>query len=172
MDDYTSTSRVELVEGWQQYVTSFADWKSFITLTSDKINTRDQFEHKFRYLVRILNRDLFGNNYTRIVGHSYFSYALGLEWQKRGAVHFHVLVDRVVHFDAIHRAWQSMAGWAYIKPVHDAEGVAGYISKYVAKGADLELYKAAKVKEPSFKPEWYDRSIIQNALVEIANIKN
>ena len=155
MSDYTSTSKLELLEGWQQYVTSFADWKSFITLTSREIVTRDQIEHKFRWLVQRLNKDLFGNNYTRIVGHSYFSYVVGLEHQKRDVLHAHVLVDRKVNFEAIHRMWNSMSGFAHIRPVEDAAGAAGYLSKYVSKGGELSLYKPAKVKEPRFRPMWY-----------------
>lgn len=155
MSNYTSTSKVDLVEGWEQFVTGFADWKSFITLTSREIVTRDQIEHKFRWLVRRLNSDLFGHNYTRIVGHSYFSYALGLEYQKRDVLHAHVLVDRKVNFEAIHQIWNSMSGFAYIVPVVDAAGAAAYLSKYVSKGGDLSLYKPAKVKEPAFMPWWY-----------------
>ena len=155
MTDYTSTSKIELVEGWVNFVAGFTDWKSFITLTSRDIVTRDQIEHKFRWLVRRLNSGLFGNNYTRIVGHSYFSYALGLEYQKRDVLHAHVLVDRKVNFEAIHQIWNSLSGFAYIVPVVDAVGAAGYLSKYVSKGGDLSLYRAVKVKEPVFKPMWY-----------------
>ena len=151
MSDY----KLELLEGWKEYVTGFANWQSFITLTSREIVTRDQIEHKFTWLVQRLNADLFGNNYTRIVGHSYFSYAIGLEHQKRDVLHAHVLVDRKVHFDLIHRLWNTISGFAHIVPVKDAVGAAGYLSKYVSKGGDLSLYKAVKVKEPRFQPGWY-----------------
>lgn len=157
MSDYTSTNpkKIEVQEGWQKYVCDFAQWTSFITLTSREIVTRDQIEHKFRWLVRRLNKELFGNNYTRIVGHSYFSYVIGLEHQKRDVLHAHVLVDRKVNFEAIHQIWNSMSGFAHIVPVTDSAGAAGYLSKYVSKGGDLSLYKPAKVKEPRWKPWWY-----------------
>ena len=154
MQDY-STGKIELREGWEKWVRGFAQWQSFVTLTFRDIVTRDQSENQFRFLIQVLNRDLFGNHYTRIVGHSYFAYAAGWEHQKRGALHLHVLVDRRINYDLVHAVWGKMSGFAWIEPVVDLEPVVGYLSKYVSKGGELSLYKPAKVKEPAFRPLWY-----------------
>lgn len=154
MSDY-STNKNELREGWEIWVKGFADWKSFLTLTFRDIVTRDQSENQFRYLLQVLNRDLFGNHYTRIVGHSYFAYVSAWEHQKRGALHLHVLVDRPINFRLVHTVWNKMAGFAWIEPVKDLDTTVSYISKYVSKGGDLSVHKPLKVKEPAFKPMWY-----------------
>ena len=157
MSDYSTgtTHQIELREGWETWVKSFAQWKHFVTLTFRDIVTRDQSENQFRFLIQVLNRDLFGNHYTRTVGHSYFAYAAGWEHQKRGALHIHALIDRPINFNVIHAVWNKMAGFAWIEPVTDIDGVSGYLSKYVTKGGELSLYKPEKVKEPPFQPFWY-----------------
>ena len=154
MDDYT-LSNDALAESWKAYVRGFAQWQNFVTLTFRDIVTRDQAEHQFRYLIQVLNRDLFGKHYTRIVGHCYCSYVVGFESQKRGALHMHVLFDKPINFNLVHVVWNKMAGFAWIKPVDDVEAVSAYVAKYVSKGGDLSLYKPLQVKEPRFQPFWY-----------------
>ena len=160
MPDYTSTSKQELVEGWEQFVTGFASWKWFVTLTFRDIVTNDQLEHQFRFLVQCLNRDLFGNHYTRIVGHSYFSYAMGIEAQRRGALHAHLLIDQNINLNILHPIWNKMAGFAWAVPVDDVDRAVNYLSKYISKGGDLSLYRPAQVKVPAFQPSWYNPTMI------------
>jgi hypothetical protein len=162
MSDF-STNKLELRDGWEQWVKSFAQWQHFITLTFRDIVTREQSEHQFRFLIQVLNRDLFGNNYTRIVHHCYFAYVAGWEHQKRGALHLHVLVDRPVHYSVIHAVWQKMAGFAWVEPVSDLDGIISYMAKYVTKGGDLTIYKPAVVKQPKFQPYWFNPELIDLA---------
>ncbi len=153
MPDYNQKQVVR--EGWESYIEDLATWKWFVSLTFKDIVTVDQLDHQWRYLVQRLNANLFGNHYTRITGHSYFAYAMGIEAQKRGALHAHILIDRNINLTLLHSIWNRMAGFAWVKPVIDQDGAIGYISKYVTKGGELELYKPAKVKEPAFQPLWY-----------------
>lgn len=150
----------ELGKAWSEYVASFADWKSFWSLTfADRDRTHDvtHDEAKFlwRRLIQLLNTDLFGNHYTRIVGHCYFPYALAFEYQTRGTLHMHALVGRPTNWELANRLWRQMAGIIKIKPVEDVQGVSRYISKYVTKGGDVEMYRPQIYKEPAFKPLWY-----------------
>ena len=150
----------ELSNAWAEYVDQFADWTSFWTLTfSDKDRlydvTREEAEAKWRRLVAFLNKDLFGNNYRRIVGHSYFSYALAFEYQKRGVLHMHALVSRRTNWEEANRLWRVMAGIIKIKPVENSEKASRYLSKYVSKGGQVDVYRSPKYKEPAFKPLWY-----------------
>lgn len=153
MSDYSSKQTIR--EGWEGYVKELATWQSFVTLTFRDVVAVERVEFSWRFLVQRLNAELFGNNYTRIVGHSYFAYAMGIEAQKRGALHAHVLVDRRIHFEKVHSLWNALAGFAYIKPVDDQDAAISYLSKYVTKGGEIAVYKPAKVKEPAFKPLWY-----------------
>ena len=150
----------ELGNAWSEYVATFAIWKSFWTLTfADRDRTHDvtrpEAEFLWRRLVRSLNTDLFGNHYTRIVKHCYFSYALAFEFQQRGTLHMHALVDRPTNWELANRLWRQMAGIIKIKPVEDVLGVSRYLSKYVTKGGDVTLYRCSTYKEPAFKPLWY-----------------
>lgn len=142
---------------WDKWIRDFAPWKSFVTLTFRDIVTRDQCENQFRFLLQVLNRDLYGNHYTRINGHCYFAYVVGLEVQKRGALHLHFLADKPINYQLLHTVWNRMSGFAFIKPVSDMEGVIHYLTKYITKGGDLMPWKPAKFKEPAFAPEWYQR---------------
>ena len=153
MDDYKPKTELHLT--WENYILGLAPWKNFVTLTFREFVTRDQAEHMFRFLLQVLNRDLFGNHYTRIVGHHYSSYVVGFETQKRGALHMHVLFDRPVNFTLLHAVWNKMAGFAWIEPVSDPARAVAYVSKYIVKGGDLVVYRPVKVKEPVFQPLWY-----------------
>ena len=145
---------------WAEYIYQFAKWVSFWTLTfSDKDRlydvTREESEAKFRRLVSFLNKDLFGNNYRRIVGHSYFSYALSFEYQKRGVLHMHALVSRRTNWEYANGLWRRMAGIIKIKPVEDSLKASRYLAKYISKGGEVIVYRSPKYKEPAFKPMWY-----------------
>jgi hypothetical protein len=133
-----------------------------ITLTVDNDHwcSRDGMWRRFRTLLQILNRDLYGGHYTRMVGHSYFSYLLGFEYTKNDMVHAHFIVDKPINFSLLHKVWNHMSGFAYIKPAPDVHGAVGYVIKYVAKGQDLEIYKPKLfLPQPSFKPLWYSEHL-------------
>jgi len=145
---------------WASFLEGFADWSSFWTLTFRERDTKHQVnrteaEFLFRRLVQILNIDLFGHHYSRIVGHSYFSYAAAFEHGKQGHLHMHVLADRRVNYALIHRIWRSMAGIVDIRSVTNKPGAARYLAKYVGKGGQVITHRPTKIKEPIFKPSWY-----------------
>ncbi|HEY9758887.1 MAG TPA: hypothetical protein V6C97_27205 [Oculatellaceae cyanobacterium] len=155
MVDYTCKN--VLRDEWVSYVKGFSDWRLFVTLTFRDIVTRDQCEHLFGFLVQVLNRDLYGNHYTRIVHHSYFSYCVGFEYQVRGALHMHVLVDQPLHLTLLHSVWQNVAGFAWVDPANDR--AVKYVSKYVTKGGDLAVWKQSNFKMPAFVPLWFSSSL-------------
>jgi len=140
---------------WSDYVFNFADWNSFITLTFERELSRDVVYSYWRSLIQNLNTDLFGNHYTRIVGHSYFAYCLAFEKQQRGAYHLHALISGRLNFKMIHDFWNHVAGFAWITSAKDKKAVSIYVSKYVVKEGDLLLYRPLKQKIPAFQPLWY-----------------
>ena len=84
------------------WILSLADWKVSLTLTFRDEKPSDVAVAYFKRLVRELNKGVFGKKYTKIVNHSYFSYALGVEYQRRDVIHFHVIIDKPVDFYKIH----------------------------------------------------------------------
>jgi len=156
-ESVATAERRELLTAYADWIAVFAPWKSFVTLTVSNAHncSRDGLHRRWRSLVQILNRDLYGNNYTRIVGHCYFSYVIGFEYMTSGAVHLHALIDKPIHFELVHRVWNKMSGFAYIEPVYDLQGIANYICKYIVKGGDLFFHKPRKCPLPSFQPGWF-----------------
>jgi len=135
-----------------------------ITLTFDDKKHRyaisqENAKNYWRDLVRKLNIGVFGDHYTRHCHHSYFGYALGMEYQTRDVIHYHALVDNYVCFDLIHRYWGNCHGFALTRIVDDRKGVLEYVSKYILKvGGYLELYKPLKKTVPMFKPLWWQEA--------------
>jgi hypothetical protein len=160
MDENSKLNSSEYKNTWAEFIENLAKWNSFWTLTFSEADrthavTKDESEFLWRRLVQRLNRDLYGNHYTRIVSHSYFSYALAFEYQTRGAIHMHALIAGITNWELANKVWRKMAGIIKIEPVVDGLKAAKYLCKYVAKGGDLRIYVAKKDKLPSFKPMWF-----------------
>lgn len=109
----------------------------------------------FKRLVATLNEDVFGDHYTRYVGHSYFSYVVGIEYQKRDVIHFHVLIDRPVYYLRIHTLWNAWAGFGWTEIVKDLDKVVNYVSKYIVKGGEILPYLAPQKYMPFHKFPWW-----------------
>jgi len=169
-ESFAEGPRRDDLEAWQNWIIEFADWRSFITLEFKDIVGRRKAQGCWRRLVQVLNQDLFGNHYTRIVGHSYFSYVIGYEQQERGSFHMHVIVDQPVHYQLIHDTWHVLGGdrfawknpgdknhigFAWIDQVRNRISVVNYISKYISKGGEIDIYKPRKYKSPNKNPEWW-----------------
>jgi hypothetical protein len=154
----------ELHDGTVTYLLAMAQWQSFITLTlSDAVvgptrMTPEALTWKWRYLIRVLNTDLLGDHYTRIVHHSYFAYAMAIEPHTKGRdqIHLHAIVDRRINYRLLHDTWNRIAGHAWIERIDDVNASVRYTCKYIIKGGVVEYYKPQKYKEPSFKPMWYE----------------
>lgn len=138
------------------WILSLANWINTMTLTFRNDTPYDVAIAKFKRLVRYLNKDLFGKHYTKIVKHSYFSYVLGIEYQSRGVIHFHGLVDKPVNFKFIHTFWNDCAGYAYIKKIRSQFDCVKYIAKYNLKGGQNEVYIAEKEYIPKVVPYWWN----------------
>lgn len=147
-----------LLSAWQELIAGSADWMFMITLTvsNEHLCGVDAILRRFSTLIQILNRDLLGKHYIKKVGHCYFSYVVGVEYTKNGVVHLHLLVDMPLNFELVHRIWNFVSGFAYIKPVTDKKGVSNYMCKYVAKEQDLIIrIRHEDLPRPKFLPFWY-----------------
>lgn len=152
----SKVARHELTEAWADWVAGVANWRTFITLTFENEKTPDVALSLFKWWVRINNEYVFGKRYTRAVGHSYYSYLVGAERQKRDVLHFHVLVDKPIHYSLTHEAWGDRCGFAWIDgDLKDREKVINYVCKYVMKGGEVDLYRATKDYFPRPTPNWW-----------------
>ena len=157
LEGWETKAATELLkETWAEYLASFADWKSFISLTFRVEKFPDVARSLFYWWVKVNNSHVFGKRYQRAVGHSYFSYVYGIELQKREVIHFHVLVDKPINYSVTHDAWGDRCGFAWIDgDLRDKGRVINYVCKYVAKGGEVDIYKAKGNYSPKVKPKWW-----------------
>jgi hypothetical protein len=110
-------------------------------------------------IVEHLNRELFGNHYRRIVGHSYFGYVVGVEPHKSGLLHMHACTTGRTNWSRACELWQGggklNVGTVQIDRIRDTGQALRYTLKYTTKGGDLLFYRPDKLKEPAFVPMWY-----------------
>lgn len=142
-------------QAWLEHVSSY-DWELFVSLTF-----RDEIEpwkarKRLDKWVGSVNAHLYGWRYRR-KGRG-VSYALGIEYQKRGIIHFHLLMSGLgltgIPFKYLHSLWQSngqrnletgkivdrlVNGYAWIEPVNRLKGVSHYLTKYISKGGEIDL---------------------------------
>ncbi len=142
-------------EAYRKWLSRLKLWRLFLTLTFRNPIAPDPAYQIWRRLIRTLNQKSFGPRYTRIVHHSYFSYVLGLEYQRRDVVHFHALVDKPLNFDLIHRWWNRAAGFAWIDQIEHYDKAIHYVTKYVIKGGELSIYVARNERMPKPLPLWW-----------------
>ena len=155
--DSKRTQRV-IKECESDWLLSLANWQTMVTLTFREPRPEDACYQYFRRLVQVLNKDAFGKRYIRKVGHSYFCYALALEYQKRNVPHFHFVADKPINFDLVHTYWNHVAGFAWCEPIREAGQAVSYCSKYLAKGGRVDLYWNVKTRTPMIgnsPPYWW-----------------
>jgi hypothetical protein len=147
-----------LHEEYSEWLASLVKWSNYLTLTFKEYKTPDQAWGTYVRLVHALNEKLFGDHYTRIVGHSYFNYICGMEFTRSRAVcHFHVLTDRPMDYTFIHAWWNKCAGICWIEQVKDRMKALHYVTKYVCKGGNenLKVYLQSNHRVPRPLPLWW-----------------
>ena len=133
------THRYVQASQWAEWLPTLFQPKQFLTMTSRDEVHEDTLLRRHGYLLRKMNKAIFGNNWTRR-GEG-ISYMLGLERQKRGVLHLHAVWDApFVPYDQFHSICNRISGFALIEPVDAATGVAYYVAKYSAKGGRIEVY--------------------------------
>jgi len=151
----SKSRRKELCDAYAEWLLSAKKWSEFLTLTFKNDVPIDTAKRKFNYLLSALNSECFGKHYKRVVEHCYFSYVLATEPQKRDVIHFHALADRPIHYALIHRFWNAWAGFGWTQEIKDEFSSVKYVSKYVSKGGELDIYFAKKQYTPIALPAWW-----------------
>lgn len=118
-------------------------------------------EHMWkRVIVENLNTELYGHNYRRNIGHSYFGYLVGIEPHKSGALHMHACTTGRTHWAKACELWQAgknlNVGTLEIRRIGDTAHDVRYALKYAMKGGETLFYKQPdKLTAPHFEPLWY-----------------
>lgn len=116
------------------------EWKTFITLTfADNVNDLKAANKKFRYFIDKIQR--VKND---------FKYLCIPEFQKRGAVHYHLLsnidkTDKLIFEQEDDNKYLHIKYWnegfTSVEPMTgDVKKIIGYISKYMTKDIDNRLF--------------------------------
>jgi hypothetical protein len=124
-------------------------WEWFCTLTFVEARVHPERADKcFRVWIAKLNEQVFGRRWQRR-GQGVL-WARGVEFQRRGSLHFHVLVARVgnVRRLSLMDEWAQLGGWARIRPVSRQDLVRRYVSKYVTKGGEIDIGGPGLTAEP------------------------
>lgn len=157
----SNTSKALLHLEYTNWLLEVADWSTLLTLTFRDPIAIDPALGKFNRLIQVLNRDLFGERYPRIVKHSYFSYVLCAEYQERDVLHFHVLIDRPFDYSLTHSLWNDWAGFAHTRKIVNSYSAIRYITKYATKEGDIRVYRAKKLYVPKQYPIWWKNSPVE-----------
>ena len=147
--------RAVLTETHVRWLVMLAPWRILLTLTFREETGEDVAWKRWRRLVRLVNEELVGRHYTKHVGHSYFSYVVGMEEQRRGVVHFHALLDSAVDFARIHAVWNAWSGFAHTDVIENYSEAVRYVAKYVLKGGAVHVYRADRTWVPRPLPHWW-----------------
>lgn len=166
--DYQSWDRVMNKEASKEYgkylLSDIWGWQWYNTLTFQERIHPEQADRYYKRWVRKLNENFYGKRFRR-KGKG-ITWVRGLEFQKRGVIHFHSLfmglpdfrdekVEKKIRHEAMkmwerigNRGWknypgdgkryESKTGYARVYPYKP--GACSYISKYVAKGGELDFF--------------------------------
>jgi hypothetical protein len=159
-EDHSTTARIRQVEdtvetsvGQQSHddVIAFLqrwDWDWFCTLTFPQDVHPEAADKRFRAFVMQLNRALYGRRWLK---HGQgVQWARALEYQGRGAIHYHALLTGTSGLRPRDCAalWHTRAGFARIEPIRDTVAVLRYFGKYVLRGGELDFEPRMRMPQP------------------------
>lgn len=111
----------------------------FVTLTfSDNIQDLSKANTMFRNFIKRLNYHVFNTKQSVV------KYTAVVEFQKRGAVHYHVVFYNLPYISnsLLRKIWGH--GYVKINAVDNVDNVGAYVSKYLTKSNDDERLKGHK----------------------------
>lgn len=138
-EDWNIELRRQARMGWTEWLIQMP-WQYFCTFTFKDETHPEQGIKRLNRWVIYQNQKTYGERYRRY--HKGITYCWGIEYQKRGVIHIHILLmglgDGFNVFEGM-REWKKMGGgWAQIHPYK--ERACNYISKNVSKGGELDMY--------------------------------
>lgn len=137
-------ARQTLQEGWIEFIDRYP-WQWFCTLTFGEDVHPQQADRTFRLWVAKLNRYLFGSRWSKKPARILF-WIRATEDQRRGVLHFHVLVGCPTK-DLAHpavrafakKSWLELAGFSKIESIRSQTRVSRYLTKGVKRGCEIDV---------------------------------
>lgn len=133
-----------VVRGWEGLLDRYA-WDWFATFTfRDEVHP-EAADKLFRVWVSLLNRVTTGTKNWHKRPRDTVRWARGLEWQKRGVLHYHALLYTRQGLNHLERfawtvEWERLGGgYARILPCDSSPAVRAYIAKYCGKGGEVDV---------------------------------
>lgn len=133
----------QLAAAWADFLGKFT-WQWFCTFTFREASHPEAADKVFRLWCNELNRSLYGKRWASKPEAGVY-WVRALEWQKRDVLHYHALMADVADLNATERRlswmdrWNELAGFATIERPKGRVAVSNYVSKYVAKGGEIDL---------------------------------
>ena len=133
-----------IVEGWEALLDRY-HWDWFATFTfKDEVHP-EAADKVFRVWMSKLQRSVAGVKWHTKPERT-VRWARGLEWQKRGVLHYHALLfhrqglNQVAHRRTWQDTWEQLTGaFAQIRVCDSATAARAYIAKYCGKGGEVDL---------------------------------
>ena len=127
--DGATDDRQNVPSSWGKWLHGFS-WAWWCHLTFLTPPARERAEKLFTAWIHGLNQKLFGRSYFRF--HDGARWVRGMEWQRRGAIHFHVLIAEVdrLDIDMAVRKWKKLSGGDVVVELYDrTRGATHYLAK-------------------------------------------
>jgi len=153
---FASRPQEPLQHAWSEFLTGF-DWQWFATMTFSQEVHPEKADKLFRLWCALLDESNLGvGRWSRKSNRKRrCTWVRGLEWQKRGVLHYHALIgnlpaytiganDRLLWAEkwlalSADRSGKPITGISRIWPLTDTYGAASYVSKYCAKGGQVDV---------------------------------
>ena len=132
-----------LRDAWANFLSAYK-FQWFATLTFETNVHPEAALKRWRFFTNQLNRALYGRRWQK-KEHGGIYWILGIEYQKRGVIHFHALMGAINDLNEIASRlswmdyWNELAGFARIEAIRSNEAALRYVTKYVVKGGDIEF---------------------------------
>lgn len=150
---------VTLNDAWVQFIEKYEPYFWYLTLTFRDYVSQNRVEKQFYRLVRIINETLYGKRYRERGKGVHWVYAI--ERQKRGVLHIHALIGgdvwklrRLTFMDVWEKGYTWPGGrkfqgngFARIEKYDSSLGAKHYLSKYVVKGGELDVFIPRYLRE-------------------------
>ena len=146
LDGELSKSQKQLLrDAWVSFLAAYT-FQWFATLTFETNVHPEAALKRWRFYTNQLNRSLYGRRWQK-KGHGGIYWVLGIEYQKRGVIHFHALMGAENDLNILARRltwmdyWNELAGFARIEAIRSNEAALRYVTKYVIKDGEIEFSK-------------------------------
>jgi hypothetical protein len=134
----------QVVAGWDVLLARYR-WDWFATFTFPDEVHPEAADKRYRVWMSKLQQAVTGSKHWDRHPADTVRWARGLEWQKRGVIHYHALMYQRRNLDLLERRkhWEAVwldisGGFCSIFPCDSANAVRSYVAKYCGKGGQVD----------------------------------